>query len=77
LPPEMREKMSKKRTQIEQVLSHLKKKKTITSWQAIERYHITRLAHYIYVLKEHYRINTIIEKADGHRWAKYIYQGEK
>ncbi len=69
--------MSKKRTQMEQVLSHLKKKKNITSWQAIERYHITRLAHYIYVLKDSYKIKTIIEKADGHRWAKYIYLGEK
>ncbi len=69
--------MSKKRTQIEQVLSHLKKRKHITSWDAIEKYHITRLAHYIYVLKDHYRINTMIEKSDGHRWAKYTYLGEK
>lgn len=69
--------MSKSRTQKEQVLAHLQKKKSITSWDAIQKYGITRLAHYIYVLKEHYIINTITEKNDETRWAKYVYMGEK
>jgi ACT domain-containing protein len=73
----MREKMSKSRTQKEQVIAHLKKKKSITSWDAIQKYGITRLAHYIYVLKDSYKIETINEKADGNRWAKYVYVGER
>lgn len=69
--------MSKSKTQKEMVLSHLKKKRSITSWEAITSYHITRLAHYIYTLKDEYNIATINEKADGVRWAKYVYRGKK
>lgn len=64
-------------TQKQQVLKHLQKKGYITSWTAIEKYGITRLSHYIYVLKEHYRINVVTETVDNRRWAKYIYLGEK
>jgi hypothetical protein len=69
--------MSKSTTQKQQVLAHLKKKKSLTSWDAINLYGITRLAHYIYLLKDHYVITTITEKNDKSRWAKYIYGGEK
>jgi len=69
--------MSKVKTQKQMVISHLKKKRTITSWEAITNYHITRLAHYIYDLKSEYNIITINEKADGVRWAKYVYRGKK
>jgi ACT domain-containing protein len=74
---EMREKMSKTRTQKEQVLAHLQKRKSITSWDAIQKYGITRLAHYIYVLKDSYNIQTINEKSDESRYARYVYLGER
>lgn len=69
--------MSKTTTQKEQVLAHLKKKKSITSWDAIKLYGITRLAHYIYLLKDDYVITKINEKNEESRWAKYVYIGEK
>jgi len=73
----MREKMSKSRTQKEIIIAHLKKKKSITSWDAIQKYGITRLAHYIYVLKDSYKIKTINEKNDESRYARYVYLGER
>lgn len=39
-------------TQKEQVLHHLKQKKTITSWEAIQDYGITRLSAWIHELKK-------------------------
>ena len=69
--------MSKQSTQKQQVLAHLKKKKSITSWDAIKLYGITRLAHYIYLLKDDYVITKINEKNEESRWAKYVYIGEK
>ena len=42
----------KKKTQNEIVLEHLRKHKTITSWEAIMEYGITRLATRIFQLKE-------------------------
>jgi hypothetical protein len=62
-------------TQKEQVLKCLKKKrkKGITSWDAITNFHITRLADVIFKLKtEGHDIFTIIEKAEGKKWARYI-----
>ena len=41
-----------KQTQKMQVLEHLKKNKTITSWDAIQKFGCTRLAHVIYVLRQ-------------------------
>lgn len=69
--------MSKNTTQKQQVLAHLKKKKSITSWDAIKLYGITRLAHYIYLLKDDYVIHTINEKNEESRWARYILVGKK
>jgi hypothetical protein len=62
-------------TQKEQVMTWLKKKrkKGITSWDAITNFHITRLADVIFKLKsEGHEILTIIEKAEGRQWARYI-----
>ncbi len=39
-------------TQKEQVLHHLKQQKTITSWEAIQDYGITRLSAWIHELKK-------------------------
>ncbi len=38
-------------TQLQTIRKHFKKKLTITSWEAITRYGITRLSHYIYKLR--------------------------
>jgi len=42
---------TKKLTQKQQVLDHLKKYKSLTSWDAIMEYGITRLSHHIYCLR--------------------------
>lgn len=63
-------------TQKELVLAHLKKRKRITSWDAIQKYGITRLAHYIYELKREHKIERVMECAEGRKWAKYVYHGE-
>ena len=62
-------------TQKEMVLNHFRKKKSITSWEAIQKYGITRLADTIFQLKSSHDIVTIIEQADGKRWARYVYMG--
>jgi predicted methyltransferase len=61
--------------QKDQVLNHFSKKKSITSWEAIQKYGITRLAAVICDLKLNHNIVTIIEKGDGKKWAKYVYMG--
>lgn len=54
-------------TQKEKVLKHLKEHGSITSWEAITKYHATRLSDIIFKLREQgYDIETINEKnADG------------
>lgn len=65
--------MKTQETQLLQVRKHLKAKKSITSWQAIGEYHITRLSHYIYILrKEGLNIESKREKLKGKWWVKYI-----
>ena len=44
--------MEKKKTQVEKVLNHLIKFGTITSWEAIQTYRITRLSDKIYLLRK-------------------------
>lgn len=63
----------------EAILSHLQKKKKITSWDAIELYGATRLAATVHQLKEYgYEIDTQMVQGDkGVRWAVYHYRGYK
>lgn len=63
--------------QKEIVLNHFKKRKSITSWEAIQKYGITRLAAVICDLKGTHNIIATIETAEGKRWAKYTYMGVK
>lgn len=65
-------------TQKQVVLKHLKRR-SLTSWDAIMHYGVTRLADVVFKLKsEGYTINTKIEKAEGKRWAKYtLVKGKK
>ena len=52
--------MKKKITQVEEVLNHLMNYGTITSWEAIQNYKITRLSDKIYLLrKKGFNIATI------------------
>lgn len=62
------------KTQKEQVLAHLKKYGSITSWNAITDYRITRLAAVIFLLREDgHKIFASAEKSsEGKRYAKYI-----
>lgn len=62
----------------EKILNHFKKKKSITSWEAIQKYGNTRLADTIFNLKDKgHNIMTINEHKDGKRWARYVYMGVK
>lgn len=63
--------------QKEMVLAHFKKRKSITSWEAIKKYGITRLADVIFRLKDSHNIVATIQTAEGKRWAKYTYMGVK
>ena len=68
-------------TQISDVLTHLQKKGSITSLEAIKSYNATRLSGIIYVLRKRgYIIDTIQEKGKTRhnrpaQWARYVYKG--
>ena len=65
-------------TKTAKVLNHLKNRGSITSWDAIENYHATRLSAIIFNLRKKYVIHTVmIDNGYGTRYAKYIYKGEK
>ena len=60
------------KTQKEEILQYLKKHKTITSWDAIEMFHVTRLAAVIFLLKQDgHEIFTEIVTKDNKKFAKY------
>jgi hypothetical protein len=65
-------------SQKDAVLQHLKKKKSLTSWEAITLYGITRLASIIFNLRsEGYSIFTRKEGNDKARWANYVLMKSK
>lgn len=66
------------KTKTEQILNHLKKRKKITSLEAIELYKCTRLAAVIFNLKNRgYEIIThIVQDKNGTKWGVYRYLGE-
>jgi len=62
-----------KESQRQAVIEHLKKKKSLTSWEAIQLYGITRLASIIFNLRaEGYSIFTKKEQNDKSKWARYV-----
>jgi len=65
-------------SQLTQIKTHLIKHKSISSWEAIQTYQVTRLSQYILLLrKEGYPIVSKIEKGNGKWWTKYILETVK
>lgn len=68
-----------KQTKVEQVRQHLIKKRSITSWDAITKYHATRLADIVFRLKQKgWIITTTTERRGDMTWARYtlVQEGE-
>jgi hypothetical protein len=68
-----------KQTKVEKVRQHLIKKRSITSWDAITKYHATRLADIIFRLKQKgWIIRTSTERQGDMTWARYtlVQEGE-
>lgn len=66
--------MAKFSTHIENVKNHLNSGLSITSWEAIEMYHCTRLSAVIYSLKDRHDmliVSEMINGEDGVRFAQY------
>jgi hypothetical protein len=67
-------------TQFEIIQSELKRNRSkgVTSWDVIEKYGITRLAHYIHKLRSSgWRITDFYEcdpEDVTHKWKRYIYK---
>jgi hypothetical protein len=61
-------------TKSAKVAQHLRSFKHITSWEAIQKYRVTRLADIIFRLKgKGWLISTVMmETKDGTRFARYI-----
>ena len=68
----------KKNSQLYKIKEHLKWNKTITSWEAIQKYRITRLASIIHILRTEYQmnINSISKSKNGKNWVEYKYHQE-
>ena len=65
-------------TKIDSVFAHLKKGKTITSWQAFELFRATRLADIVFKLRSRgYDITTFLIESNGTRYAKYKMEKQK
>lgn len=59
-------------SQVSVILRHLIKFGSITSWESIKKYGVTRLAALIKILRnEGYDIITIMHYENGKRWAEY------
>jgi hypothetical protein len=57
------------------IKDHLKKHKSITTWEAIKKYKITRLSGRIFDLREAgVKIKSIWQESKGKRYVKYCLQ---
>jgi hypothetical protein len=71
----MKTQFTKEQRQLKQIADHLTENKSITSWDAIEKYRITRLSHYIYLLRrEGWSIatETKVNKDTGTNYGLYL-----
>lgn len=65
-------------SKIDSVYMHLRKRGSITSWEAINLYKATRLADIIYKLKDQgFDIETLLIKNNSTRFAMYQFRGMK
>ena len=68
-------------TQLRQVINHIEKHGSITSWDAISYYGITRLAHWVYTFNrdpdEPRFIYSKWESHNGERWKRYFFKIDK
>lgn len=64
-------------SQKDQVLEHLKKRKSITSWEAITSYRITRLASIIFDLRDEYEIVSLQERKGNKKFVRYVLVGKR
>lgn len=74
---------SKFESQVIKVENHLKTKGQITSWEAIQLYHATRLSAIIYILRHKKNLDIpdewdygIDKEGKKSRFKRYIYKGE-
>lgn len=59
--------------QLEQIRFHLTKYGSISSWDAIQTYRITRLSQFILLLRqEGYQIESEWQHNETKRWVKYV-----
>ena len=66
----------KKRTQVDEIREHFWRHGKITSWDAIQKYRITRLASIIHILRTDEQMNiTSLDRRndDGKNWVEYKY----
>ena len=64
--------MNKHTTQLRQIENHLLVHGSITSWKAITGYSVTRLSHYIYLLRgREWNIEGIWKHNKHSRWKEY------
>lgn len=65
-------------TQRAKVRAYLESGKSLTSWEAIEMFHCTRLSAVIFSLKNDHKMNIVTEmvSGDGVRYAKYILKAD-
>ena len=69
---EIVDKATKKESQLKKVLHHLNTKGSITSWEAINLYRITRLSALIYILRDKgHNISTEMVYQNDSRFAVY------
>ena len=64
-------------TKIAKVKQHLKKKGSITSWDAILKYQATRISAIIFLLKNRdgMVIESVRETKKGSTYVRYVYKG--
>lgn len=57
----------------EQALAYMKEHGSITSWEAIQAHHNTRLSESILLLRNQgYKIDTLWETKNGKRYGRYV-----
>ena len=60
-------------TQVNEVLQHLGTHGSITAWEAITLYRITRLAEYVRILRaDGFEIESQWKHGNGKRWVRYL-----